>query len=183
MQVRPRVTTTQEVYLDLKRRVGHGSVGNYIEGGRIMNRDIGQSDWDRLDSEEKRAYWYPEEGIQRVLSNVVGAPSVDYFSTDIGQGSLFIPEEIDVQGERHMAILKELNDIYRAKNEDYGDSYRIGLEKYGHKSALYRMSDKWLRLEKLILSDERKVKDESLEDTLMDLANYCVMLVDFIREQ
>ena len=39
-----------------------------------------------------------------------------------------------------------------------------------------RMEDKWNRLDNLTLNPENiQVKDESIEDTLIDLANYCLM--------
>lgn len=43
-------------------------------------------------------------------------------------------------------------------------------------SILTRLYDKYLRLESLLdQPDAAKVKDESVEDTLRDLANYCIM--------
>lgn len=52
------------------------------------------------------------------------------------------------------------------------------MEKYGLISALTRISDKFNRLESLILKGEHaEVSDESLDDTLKDLAAYCIMTV------
>ena len=39
-----------------------------------------------------------------------------------------------------------------------------------------------LLIEQLILTDEQQVKDESLRDTLLDLANYCLMTVMEMEE-
>ena len=72
-------------------------------------------------------------------------------------------------------ILADLRETYINKNSDYGDSFGKSIEKYGFISALTRMSDKFNRLESLILNGENLVKNESLEDTLLDLANYCIM--------
>lgn len=66
---------------------------------------------------------------------------------------------------------------YKRKNKDYGDSFGVSVEKYGLISALTRMSDKFNRAENLILNKEADVKYESLLDTLLDLATYCLMTV------
>lgn len=76
--------------------------------------------------------------------------------------------------------MKELTELmaatYARKNADYGDSFGKSVQRYGIIAALTRMSDKWNRLENLILSKEdNKVKDESVLDTLLDLATYAVM--------
>lgn len=81
----------------------------------------------------------------------------------------------------HAGICGELTNIYRKKNADYGNSFSRAVEKYGLVSALTRISDKFNRLESLILHQTQEVKDESVEDTLLDLANYCIMTVMEIR--
>lgn len=73
-------------------------------------------------------------------------------------------------------ILKKMHDTYEAKNADYGDSFHKSVEKYGLIAALTRMSDKFGRCETLILNGQKnKVADESLYDTLIDLASYAIM--------
>ncbi len=82
----------------------------------------------------------------------------------------------------HAGICCELTSIYRKKNADYGNSFSRAVEKYGLVSALTRISDKFNRLESLILHQTQEVKDESVQDTLLDLANYCIMTVMEIRK-
>ena len=82
----------------------------------------------------------------------------------------------------HAGICAELTNTYRKKNADYGNSFSRAVEKYGLVSALTRISDKFNRLESLILHKEQEVKDESIQDTLLDLANYCIMTVMEIRK-
>ena len=72
-------------------------------------------------------------------------------------------------------LTNQMNETYEKKNHDYGNSFDISLDKYGLIAALTRISDKFNRLETLILKNDAKVKDEKLEDTLLDLASYCVM--------
>jgi hypothetical protein len=80
---------------------------------------------------------------------------------------------------RHMA--KKMIDQFEAKNEAYGDSFGKQFQKYGPISALVRMNDKFSRVESLLTGTENKVKDESVEDTLIDMATYCLMTVYELR--
>ena len=67
---------------------------------------------------------------------------------------------------------------YARKNEAYGDSFGKSVKRYGVISALTRMSDKWNRLESLLIDkNKNNVSDESVDDTLLDLATYCIMTV------
>lgn len=70
-----------------------------------------------------------------------------------------------------------MTQTYDRKNTDYGDSFSRSVQRYGKIAALTRMSDKWNRLENLMLSNDSKVKDESITDTLIDLASYALMTV------
>ena len=81
--------------------------------------------------------------------------------------------------QRHKDICKELNDVYAKKNHDYGNSFGDTFDKLGIISAVTRISDKYNRLVSLCAKseEERKVKDESITDTLLDMANYCIMTV------
>lgn len=79
--------------------------------------------------------------------------------------------------EMHKEICEELNKVYEQKNSDYGDSFGQTFDKLGVISAVTRITDKYNRLVSLCTKseEERKVKDESIEDTLLDMANYCIM--------
>lgn len=80
---------------------------------------------------------------------------------------------------RHLEIVKDLNQLYDSKGHDYGDSFGETYHKLGIISAITRISDKYNRLVSLATKpeEERKVKDESIQDTLLDMANYCIMTV------
>lgn len=81
--------------------------------------------------------------------------------------------------QRHLEIVQSLNQLYASKNSDYGDSFGETYQKLGIVSAITRISDKYNRLVSLATKpeEERKVKDESIQDTLLDMANYCIMTV------
>ena len=75
--------------------------------------------------------------------------------------------------QKHKNICEDLTEIYENKNADYGDSYARLREEFPD-SILIRIYDKYSRLKRL-MNNEAQVKDESIEDTLKDLANYCIM--------
>ena len=76
--------------------------------------------------------------------------------------------------EIHKNILDNMHDVYKRKNADYGNSFEEQFNEYGLLSALIRLDDKMRRLKQLSKNDAQ-VKDESIADTLLDLANYSVM--------
>lgn len=76
----------------------------------------------------------------------------------------------------HHKICEELTELYRKKNHDYGDSFHITYEKWGLPMAAIRLGDKLQRFETLIRA-ESEIKDESIRETLIDLANYSIMTV------
>lgn len=85
--------------------------------------------------------------------------------------------------EIHADICKKLNDTYKAKNNDYGDSFAMVRGKY-HNAILIRLNDKLSRLETLMDGATQKVNDESIKDTLLDLANYCLLeLIEIEMEE
>lgn len=79
--------------------------------------------------------------------------------------------------EQHKAICEQLNLIYQSKNHDYGDSFGKTFQSLGVISALTRITDKYNRAVSLCTKSkfDQKVMDESIEDTFMDMANYCIM--------
>ena len=68
-----------------------------------------------------------------------------------------------------------LRNLYEAKNRDYNDSFGQSFEKWGLPMSCIRLGDKLNRLESFAQGRDMKVKDESVRDTLMDLANYAIM--------
>lgn len=76
---------------------------------------------------------------------------------------------------RHNEICEELRATYLVKNKCYGNSFADTVEKYGNIVGVARMHDKFSRIEQLVL--DKTEDEESLEDNLMDLANYCIMMV------
>lgn len=79
--------------------------------------------------------------------------------------------------ERHKEICEELTSIYAKKNHDYGDSFHISFLEEGMAMPRIRLGDKFNRFKTLSRGHKQEVNDESLRDTLLDLANYAIMTV------
>lgn len=63
---------------------------------------------------------------------------------------------------------------YRKKNHDYGNSFFDMMDEDGPIYLKGKLGDKYYRF-KTLISSQNKVKDESLIDTLLDMANYCIL--------
>lgn len=85
--------------------------------------------------------------------------------------------------DRLEKLTEQLIETYKAKNNDYGDSFADSYREFGITSAVVRMNDKMNRIKSLSKGEERQVKDESLRDSLMDLANYALMTVIEIENE
>lgn len=86
---------------------------------------------------------------------------------------------MDNYTERHEELLNELHKTFVKKNADYGSSFHDTYADLGIISAITRISDKFNRAKTLAkhMDKEPNVKDEAITDTLLDMANYCVMTV------
>lgn len=74
----------------------------------------------------------------------------------------------------HTEVCDEIHELYELKNADYGDSFSRLRKRYPLFVCM-RVYDKLNRLESCMIKDSIEVKDETIEDTLMDIANYCIM--------
>lgn len=85
---------------------------------------------------------------------------------------------IDEEIREFEQITKLMADTYRRKHHDYGQSTKDTYRKYGPVSMAVRMRDKLNRFETLIELEKRGdqiMVNESLFDTLLDLANYAII--------
>lgn len=84
--------------------------------------------------------------------------------------------------DRFKKITETMLDVFKKKNHDYGNSFDQSLDKFGLIASVVRLSDKMNRIESLI-NKEAQVKDESIRDTIMDMANYCIMTAMWLNKQ
>ena len=78
-------------------------------------------------------------------------------------------------------ILENIKYTHDKKNDDYKDSYSDTMKRFGTKSGLVRIYDKFNRIEN-ILDSEGKANFESAEDNLQDLATYAIMMLEFLKK-
>jgi len=84
----------------------------------------------------------------------------------------------------HTELINQLHELYKAKNADYGNSVHDTYQKYGLTAFLVRMDDKMNRLRSLTQNNKvAQIKDEKIEDTLMDLANYALLAIIELRNK
>jgi hypothetical protein len=88
--------------------------------------------------------------------------------------------DIKQRAEMHRSICAGLSDLYERKNSDYGDSFHDTFLEEGMAMPRIRLSDKLNRF-KALTKQDRQVQDETIEDTLLDLANYAIMTVIELR--
>ena len=77
-------------------------------------------------------------------------------------------------------ITKKMRDLYTLKNKDYGDVFNKSCDEFGLLSPVIRLNDKVNRL-KTLANSQAYVSDEKLEDTLIDIANYAVMTIMWLK--
>ena len=80
------------------------------------------------------------------------------------------------QEELFSTILGELFDTYKKKNSDYGNTFEKLFKEFGAVYAYFHMYEKLMRI-KTLMSDLNppKVEEESIKDSLKDLASYAIL--------
>ena len=88
--------------------------------------------------------------------------------------------------EKFISITNEMKNVYEIKNKNYVNSFSEQFKEYGLTSVCIRLDDKIRRLKSL--NNQTKngsvdVDDESVRDTLLDLANYSILaMIELDRE-
>lgn len=80
-------------------------------------------------------------------------------------------------------IAEEIAALYEKKDRAYGNSFGDTYHRLGIISAVTRISDKYNRLCNLATNKDIDNLGESLEDTLKDMAAYCIMTIMEIENE
>ena len=97
--------------------------------------------------------------------------------------SASIPNELITDDVTRFAkVTLEMTKLYAKKNHDYGNAFEKGIKDIGLKYAASRLYDKVNRFITFTDNNELLVKDEKVEDTLIDLANYSIMTIIAMRK-
>lgn len=115
-----------------------------------------------------------EGGVKRTL-DLIG--EVKYALEQLGSSPI-LPDNAN----KFKEIVKGMLGTYVRKNHDYGNSFDKSLDKFGLVASVVRIGDKMNRIESLI-QKEAMVQDESIRDTLLDMANYAIMTVMWMDNQ
>ena len=95
------------------------------------------------------------------------------------------------QSERFYEILDVIKKLHDAKRHDYGDdndifaNFRLselaGISTW--KGSVVRMGDKYARIANFVKKGDFKFKEESIKDTLMDMAIYSLITIILYEEE
>ena len=80
--------------------------------------------------------------------------------------------------EQMQEVQAEALELFRKKNQDYGDSFA----EYGTIGVLMRIGDKMKRSINITQNGINLIDSESLADTLLDLHNYAAMALMLLKE-
>ena len=80
-------------------------------------------------------------------------------------------------------IAEDIASLYEVKDKAYGNSFGATFEKLGIISAVTRISDKYNRLCNLATNKDIDNLGESIEDTLKDMAAYCIMTIMELQDE
>lgn len=101
----------------------------------------------------------------------------EHNENELSNVAIIIPNDMlndDVKafGDECIEMIK----LYAKKNNDYGNSFEKGIETIGYPYAIGRIYDKVNRLINLSIKGNVNKTEESVIDTIRDLACYAVML-------
>ena len=94
------------------------------------------------------------------------------------------------QSKRFYEILETIKNLHDAKKHDYGNTdifanFRLselaGIPAW--QGSVVRMGDKYARISNFIKKGEFKFKEESIKDTLMDMAIYSLITMILFEEE
>lgn len=95
--------------------------------------------------------------------------------------------------EFHKACCDKMVEVTRAKNADYTGASDDPFANFARvevigvcsteQGFLTRMFDKFSRITSFVQKGVLQVKDESVTDTLIDLANYCILMAGYIESK
>lgn len=80
-------------------------------------------------------------------------------------------------------ILEQMSDVHRRKNADYGDAAYEGYKEFGIQYYIIQLHNKLKRLKSLTKKGYEPQVAESIEDTLLDMANYAVLALEALKRE
>ena len=78
-------------------------------------------------------------------------------------------------------IIIDMAKLYQAKNQDYGNAFESLFNEYGLDYAIMHLHEKLNRIKSV--HKNNKHNNESIKDSLIDIANYAVMTLVELNKQ
>lgn len=147
----------------------------------FMNRKINST---FPNPELARAYHAYKDQVEQFIKDHPKFPSYiakgvlldEYPDQGLRKGDLVVEEQLPFGEMVFKKLTDKMFDTYKRKNADYGSSFDDLFDEFGMDSVLIRLKDKFNRIKSLTKPGQKQmVVDESVEDTLLDLANYCIL--------
>lgn len=77
-------------------------------------------------------------------------------------------------------LCKELAELHRLKDADYDGAFESSLDEFGLMHSAAMLKHKCDRFKNIIEKKKINVSNESLKDTLMDMASYAIMTIGWL---
>lgn len=119
-----------------------------------------------------------------IANNTANTNQPDYRTP---AGSDYDLDKVNVQqvvastGTSFGDICASMIELHDKKNADYGDAFTKSMNIFGPTYLLSRLHDKLQRLINISLGAKVRVTEETYLDTLMDLACYAVMGIEYYQ--
>lgn len=86
--------------------------------------------------------------------------------------------------QRFSLECERIAELLTQKNEKYGNSFEKTADEYGSSVILLRLDDKLNRLKTLLRANDTAINtDESVLDTLTDLAGYAILAKIYLQNK
>ncbi len=84
----------------------------------------------------------------------------------------------------HSSMCARALELMKRKNQDYGmkEDALANLRRHGPTGVCVRLHDKFCRVESFLEKGFNAVIEESVDETLTDVINYCVLMLFLIQE-
>ena len=153
--------------------VGPDTTENIHEISESVDETADEEDPNKIHPIDIIRNWTPEEKTKRLVKEFE-----EYYKEP---AATECNKNVSDHGKdySYSSILRQMDDTHTRKNNDYGDAAYQGYKKYGPAYFLVQLHNKLSRLESLTINNRSQmVKDESIDDTLLDMANYAVMYLE-----
>ena len=89
---------------------------------------------------------------------------------------------VDTDKSKIARLCDDLKEVLAKKDADYGGSFDKTLKEYGDLALIIRLEDKFNRLKNLTINKaEPRVDNESVRDTIRDIAGYCILAMRYYK--